>query len=279
MPDGQGVAGQVPLGAGPDASAAVEGGDRDTGQPLVAVGADDGVPGEERHAVAQQPGGVSGALGELACQGRAMAGEAPRAGGLDERGDLHTGCREPGRHGQQQRPGPGHDGSAPRHHQSALEHGLGAPGGDDAREGPAGEGQHLLVAAGGQEHGTGVHLGRFLLLRPEQHVHDEAAGPALHTPHMMIRQHPYRAGGESVAQPLPGPPPVVQRFGPPGPEPGGGLPVELPARLRGPVDERDPRAPRGRREGRGETGRSGPDHDQVSPHGAPPHGPSPPVCR
>ncbi len=298
MADGEGVAGQVQLGAGPDPAVAVEGGDGDAGQPegravgtgrhravgtgrhrAAAVGAYDRVAGEDRHAVAQQASGVPGAFGQLACQGRDMAREPSGGGGLHQRGDLDPGGREPGRHGQQQRSRPGHDGPAPRHHEPALEHGLGAAGGDDAGEGPAGEGQHLLVAAGGQDHGTGVHLGRLLLLRPQQRVHGEAVGPALHGPHMVIRQHADGTGGESVPQPLPGPPPVVQRLGPPGPEPGGGLPVELPARLGRGVDQGDPYAACAGRQGGGEAGRSGADHGEVSAHGAPPRGPSRPGCR
>ncbi len=273
MADGQRVAGDVPPGAAPDASVGVEGGDGDAGQPVVAVGADDGVPGEGADAVAQEPGGVSGALGELAGQGPGVAGDLPRVGGLDERRHPHPGRREPGRHGQQQRPGAGDDGGPSGHHQPALEHGLGAPGGEYAGQGPAGEGQDVLVAAGGEQHRVRVYGERLVLPGPEQRVHGEGAGPLFDEPHVMARQDAYVTGGEPVPQPLPGAPSVVQRPWPPGAQFCGGLPEVLSARPVGRVHDRDPYPAGGRRQRRREPGRSGPDHREVSPHGR-----SPPGC-
>lgn len=108
-----------------------------------------------------------------------------------------------------------------------------------------------------------MHLGRLLLPGPEQRVHGETVRDALHAPHVVVRQDAHGPGGESVPQPLPGPPPVVQHLGAPGPESGGGLPVELAARLGRGVDERDPHAPRAGRERGGEPGGPGTDHGEV----------------
>ncbi len=270
--DGQGVAGDVPPGATPDLSAVLEGGDRDAGQPVVAVGAHDGVPGEDADTVAQEAGGVSGALGELAGQGAGVAGDLLRAGRFDERRHPCPGRREPGRHGQQQRPSAGDDGGPAGHHQRALEHGLGAPGGEDAGQGPARKGQDVLVASGGEQHGVRVHGGRLVLTRPEQRVHGEDAGPLLDEPHVMPRQDAYVTGGEPVPQSLPGAPPVVERLWPPGAQFGRGLPEELPARPVRRVHDGDPHPAGGRRQRRREPGRPGPDHREVSPHGRFPPG-------
>src|SRR5690606_34639045 len=92
--DGERVAGQEPLGAGPDAALCVECGDRDSGDAVVAMGAEHGVAGEAGHAVPQQPDGVPGGLGELAGEGAAVPREAPGAGGLDDGGDGDTGGGE-----------------------------------------------------------------------------------------------------------------------------------------------------------------------------------------
>ncbi len=217
-----------------------------------------------------QPGGVPGAFGDLARlggQGPGPSQEGAGTGGLDERGHLHPGRRQAGRHGQQQGPGAGDDGGAAGHDEAPLEHRLGAARTDHTGQGPAREGQHLLVAAGGQEDGVGAHLGRLLLLGAEQCVHRESVLVPLDEPDVMVRQMPYRArpyvGPQAVPQSLPGPPLVVQCPRATGAQRGGGLPVELPAGLRGRVEQRDVHSLGRRGEGRGESGRPRADHREV----------------
>ena len=106
--------------------------------------ADDGVPGEHRHPVAQQLAAYPAASASLpAARSARDAGQAVRgSGGLDQRGDRRTpAAASPVGHRQQQRPGPGDDDRAAGQHEPALEHGLRAAGRDHAGQGPAGEGR------------------------------------------------------------------------------------------------------------------------------------------
>lgn len=164
--------------------------------------------------------------------------------------------------------------------ESALEHGLGAARGEDSGEGPAGEREDLLVAAGGEEDGVGAYLCRGLLLGALKGVHGEgvaratAAGrtglptqPPFHQPHMMFRQVRYAARlhvfREGVTEPLPRPPLVVQGLRASGVQSGGGLSVELAARPRRRVDQGDADAVgRGGDRG-GEPRRARADHREV----------------
>ncbi len=291
--DGEGVAGDPACGAGSHAPVGVERGDGHRLQPFVAVCLDDRVPGEQRDAVAKELSRVLGALGDLARLGGERAGpsyEGLGAGGLDECGHLDARGREAGRHGEEERAGAGDHGGASGDGEGALEHGLGAARGEDSRQGPAGEREDLLVATGGEEDCVRAHLDRGLLTGTEEGVHGEGgaavgsglvAQPPLHEPDMMIRQVGYVARlhvvCEGVVQSLPCPPLVVQGLGAAGVESGGGLAVELAARLWCRVDQGDADAVgRGGHRG-GESRRARADDGEVRSvvsH----RGPFPPAC-
>ncbi len=151
-----------------------------------------------------------------------------------------------------------------------LQHGLGAARGDDAGQGPAGEGQVAFVGAGGEEHGPGPYGGGRLVGSRDgvQRPVAVAGAVADDGPDVVEGQVGDAAGGAvGVEAAGPGgevPPPVVQGLGPPGAQCGGGVPVELAAGPFAGVEEGDGEPEVGGGDGGGEAGGAGADDGEVS---------------